>query len=255
MYIHLYKNLTNPSNPFNCMSTFLGFKEELCCCLAGWHQHKHHGEWNPADGESAHNDRHHQGDSANSLESLMIKLNGKKYLSYFVCIACSLLSFFSVLVKCFLDLRNHPSPNELLRSSSISDALNSWQLKLSSSVLKLEAVGRLESVVSLMLASVTPVSRIGTSAVAVSPGTSMNDTVETSWKSGTGTSLNETVEVFLTGSGRPAVSSDPVAMDSFLFTLFPFADEADNDFWPREEFVKNVASRSNLTLSSALIRK
>ena len=87
--------------------------------------------------------------------------------------------------------------------------------------------------------------------MAVSSGTSMNDTVETSWKSGTGTSLNETVEVFLTGS----VSSDPVAMDSFLFPLFPFADEADNDFWPREEFVKNVASRSNLTLSSALIRK
>ena len=68
----------------------------------------------------------------------------------------------------------------------------------------------------------------------------MNDTVETSWKSGTGTSLNETVEVFQTGSGRPALSSDPVAMDSFLFPLFPFADEADNDFWPREEFVKNV---------------
>ena len=55
-----------------------------------------------------------------------------------------------------------------------------------------------------------------------------------------GTSLNETVEIFLCNSG--ALSSCEVAMEIFLLA----------DFSPDVEDVSRDASRSSLTLSSAL---
>ena len=139
-------DLTNPCNPFDCR--WMIFKEELSCCLACWYQHEHHCKRNPANCEAPDNNSHHDRDSRNSLGNIRKNI----HLFYFLCIACSLLSFFSVFVNCRLDLLNKSFKISLFSFISlISASLNSWQPILSSSVDRLEE--REEPVVNLTSAS------------------------------------------------------------------------------------------------------
>ena len=118
---------TYPSNPLDDRTVL---EEPTSSFLICWEENEHDGEGCPAQGEGAHDDRHHGRDPEHG-EGNLIRMNCV-FIIYLLCAACSLCSFFSTLVNFLLKVKD-PSVNQVLLFSlitAISSSSNSWILTL-----------------------------------------------------------------------------------------------------------------------------
>ena len=118
---------TYPSNPLDCSRILI---EPLGSLHIRWEEDEHDGEGSPAQGEGAHDDRHHGRDPEHGEGNQAVTLS-----FYLLCAACSLCNFFSTFVNFLLKVKV-PFSNQVLLFFSISlislisSSLNSWILTL-----------------------------------------------------------------------------------------------------------------------------
>ena len=115
---------TYPSNPLDCSRILI---EPLGSLHIRWEEDEHDSEGCPAQGEGAHDDRHHGRYPEHGEGNQAVTL-----FFYLLCAACSLCNFFSTLVNFLLKVKV-PFSNQVLLFSSISlisSSLNSWILTL-----------------------------------------------------------------------------------------------------------------------------